>query len=985
MKQIFFLFGVSAMTLGANAQQQGAQQHIGDLFGVSVFANNHAGRSEKNIDKAAYSKLSSAFPKWSVSMDSRTGGFKDLNGSPMAVPGSSLEEKARNLMVNQLSAAGINASEWVLSGTQTTVKGISYAYFSQLIAGKAVVFSKMHFRFTADGKIARINMKGYGKPDLALTPSISGSKALETALSDMSGAVVTTSGVADSWEWFPIPSANGYELHPAYKVMAEGRIDQQSSIPLNLFAYVDGVSGELLYRDNETKDAADLHVIGKIYTDGFLNPQRIVGLPYVKGRSGSITLEANDTGFMSSSSLSMPTDIVVSLEGKWSSVKSVPDASAIPMFLTNVAAAGKADSFGNSSTIYSSSRHVNAYYHVNTVHDFMKSQYGSSFTGMDFPLVTNVDATGSCNAFYTAASGGSINFFPANPTCPSYAEVRDVVYHEYGHAIVSKMYTGGMRNGGLNEGQADVWAMGITKDSVMGRGTFWSPTSYIRRYDISPKVYPKDLTGEVHANGEIIAGAWWDYGKNVGSIALMSQLFADVLLSDKPDGPNGTEGEVFYEVLMSALVNDDDDANLSNGTPHFEEIVTAFAKHGIYLLNELDVEHAELAHQAAGKPITVTARIPMVAPNPVFFKSMRLIYRTDRTPGAPWDTLAMTDMGGLNFSAVIPAQSAGTIVDYFFAVTDIVNFEGVYAPQYYYPLSTLPINKVTLNYQFAVGVVPKQVVDFELELPTGWQAGLTSDNATSGVWVWAVPIASSNSGAESQTGKDHTSGSGKCLVTGNMLSSDAYAQSVKSGITTVLTPLYNLREYKNPIVEYYRWYGNFRGRNPKTNIWRVQMGVTVGTLFYKDVENTNQGDYQWRRKLFKPTELFLDPKDMQLRFIASENAVDSRNGLVEAALDDFVIYDAEDVLSIPETSAELATIYPNPASDIIHIILPSARIENVSIEFYDLTGKQINTIPVSKGATHYSIPVQGMVPGQYLVVIKMNKTIQTSKVTVKGE
>jgi hypothetical protein len=37
----------------------------------------------------------------------------------------------------------------------------------------------------------------------------------------------------------------------------------------------------------------------------------------------------------------------------------------------------------------------------------------------------------------------------------------------------------------------------------------------VRRYDENIKVYPQDLTGEVHDNGEIIAGAWWDLGQAI--------------------------------------------------------------------------------------------------------------------------------------------------------------------------------------------------------------------------------------------------------------------------------------------------------------------------------------------------------------------------------------------------------------------------------------------------------------------------------------
>lgn len=983
MKQFFLWFGLVATAIKAEAQQQTGPAHLSDMFGVSVFSNDDVAPGAGNLNKGMYSSLSSAFPTWLISMDTRTGGFKDLNGSPIAVPGNSVAEKAKNLMTTQLSVAGIHASEWTLSGTQTTTKGISYAYFTQSVAGREVVFSKMHFRFTADGKIARINMKGYGQPDVSLVPSLPEGKALEIALSGMSGAVVSKSAVQTEWEWFPVPSAKGYELRPAYKITAEGLISEGSNIPLDLYAYVDGINGNLLYRDNSIKDAIDLKVVNSVYKNGFLNPQELVGLPYVTGKSGAVTLEANDTGFMSSTLLSPPADIDVSLTGKWCVIKSTPHSGATPVFTATVTAPGQSDSFGTAST--ATSRHINAYYHVNTIHDFMKNLYGTSFTALDYSFTTNIDVGTDCNAFYTPMSGGSINFFNPSTSCPSYAEIRDVVYHEYAHAIVSKMYPSGMRNSSLNEGQADVWSMSITKDEVLARGAFWTPGSFIRRYDGAPKVYPKDINSSIHNNGEIIAGAWWDYGKNVGDPALMSQLFADVLLTDKPDAPNGMEGEVYHEILMSALINDDDDANLSNGTPHFAELVSAFARHGIYLLNELNIEHNELPHQLAGTPITVTAKIPSAAPNSVFFKSMRLIYRTSRAAGSLWDTVAMTDMGGFNFSAVIPAQAQSTIVDYFFALTDIVNQEGVFAPQYYYPASIMPVNKTNLNYQFAVGIVPKKVVTFDTELPADWQVGLSgSDNASKGKWIWAVPIASFVSGRESQTGKDHTSGSGKCLVTGNALSSSPYTESVLDGTTTVRTPLYGLTDYKDPIVEYYRWYGNFRGANPRANNWRVQMVVAEGSSYVRDVENTYQGDYQWRRKLFKPSEIFATAKAMQLRFIASEAPVSGDNGLVEAALDDFVIYDAGDALGVEESAPALANIYPNPAKDIVYVVLPSNNIESVSISFYDLGGKIISTVPVTKGASRYSIPVQGLPPGQYLLEVKMNKTIQTSKITVKG-
>ncbi|MBL7711143.1 MAG: hypothetical protein JNL13_01705, partial [Chitinophagaceae bacterium] len=277
MKQFFLWFGLFGIAIKADAQQQTDQAHLSGQFSTSVFTNSDAVLSEKKLDKALYSRLSAAFPNWLITMDTRTGGFKDLNGTPIAVAGNSVEEKARNLMRSQLSAAGINVAEWVLSGTQTASKGISYAYFTQVIAGKEVSFSKMHFRFTADGKIARIYMKGYGKPETALVPVISEARALEAALDGMGAAAISHAAVQEGWEWFPVPSAKGYELRPAYKITAAGSMSANSSIPLDLQAYVDGINGRLLYRDNSIKDAVDLKVVNSVFTKGILEPQELVG------------------------------------------------------------------------------------------------------------------------------------------------------------------------------------------------------------------------------------------------------------------------------------------------------------------------------------------------------------------------------------------------------------------------------------------------------------------------------------------------------------------------------------------------------------------------------------------------------------------------------------------------------------------------------------------------------------------------------------
>ena len=88
----------------------------------------------------------------------------------------------------------------------------------------------------------------------------------------------------------------------------------------------------------------------------------------------------------------------------------------------------------------------------------------------------------------------------------------------------------------------------------------------------------------MHADGEIIAGAFWDLYLNLGSMNQMLDLFKYTYDSGV-DGPDGDEGVIYTDILLEVLYADDNDADLSNGTPNDLAIVSAFNLHGITLLS----------------------------------------------------------------------------------------------------------------------------------------------------------------------------------------------------------------------------------------------------------------------------------------------------------------------------------------------------------------------------------------------------------------
>lgn len=973
--RLLFLLLVAATT-GVFAQEH--RHHAGD-YDISVYRNFKDLPVSRCVDWTANkSRVNAQFPNWYVFSDKLTGTFSDIAGPALAIPGSSLETKLAYCFNNQLKALGINGTEWVRTQHASTVEPVKQVHYKQTINGHEVIFSRLSLKFSNDEKLIRIQHKSFGTPALS-APSISVGDALTAAKGDLSSLKIDHASVDENWVWFPIPSRNGYELRPSWAFTIIGHDDY---LPVELTGYVDGMTGEILYRNNGVRETVDLTVTGSVYKQNPLQPASTEPLSDLLINIGTGNYYTDAAGYFSDAALSTPISATLNLRGRWSKVNDQLSSGSTPSYAYAINATGTSAVFDTASANGYNDRLVNAYYHVTRVHDFMKG-YFPVFTGMDYALNTNVDVTtGTCNAYYTGSGSSSINFYAASGSCNSFAYCGDIIYHEYGHGINDKYYqsqgAGTMINGALNEAYADMWGIGITHDPVLGKGAF-SNGGVIRRYDLAPKVYPQDIVGEVHADGEIIAGAWWDVAQNLGSADSMFQLFAKTYV-DVVDGPNGTEGNVYHAALISALEWDDDDNNITNGTPHFTQIASAFARHGIYLLQDAEIGHEDIANQPAYQPVTLNASIAVS--EPAFLQGLKVFYK-DRDAAA-WDSLAMTSTGGNNYTATLPGFAEGSIVDYYFAIYDVYSILNKYTPVGYLPTVASSANNI--NYQFGVGLEKKLGEDFEGSLDTAWLIGLPTDDATAGKWIHASPIASTSSGLPVQTGTDHTTNSaaGKCLVTGNATSATSPAGNadVDNGITTVITPAFDISSFTDPVVEFFRWYGNDRGSNRGNDYWEVAIKNTVSSFWFK-VDYTNKSDYSWRRRIFRVKQYYSTalPSAIQLKFVASDKVVSGGGqSTVEAAVDDLFIYDKADLSSVSEAATTKAEIFPNPANDEIHINFSKQCKGTISMN--DITGKELMKMEMDGNKSSYVAPATHLANGTYIIVIHLINSIQTSKVTI---
>ena len=179
-------------------------------------------------------------------------------------------------------------------------------------------------------------------------------------------------------------------------------------------------------------------------------------------------------------------------------------------------------------------------------------------------LRTNVNIAQSCNAFW---NGSSINFYQAGRGCPNTA-YSDIVLHEYGHGVDESL--GGIIDGGYSEGAGDALALLGTRQPCVGRD-FSGAGSCLRDATTSCCGRPPRARGSLHRPPLL--------GLRVGpGHGAAAHLQPRRRLRDRPAARAGRRRrqplDVPDAVQLSFLV-DDDDGQLSNGTPHCAELAAA--------------------------------------------------------------------------------------------------------------------------------------------------------------------------------------------------------------------------------------------------------------------------------------------------------------------------------------------------------------------------------------------------------------------------
>jgi hypothetical protein len=204
---------------------------------------------------------------------------------------------------------------------------------------------------------------------------------------------------------------------------------------------------------------------------------------------------------------------------------------------------------------------VSGFYWANFIHTFASD----ILTPTDLvALPTKVNLNANCNAFW---NGSSINFFRAGSGCPNTA-YSDVVLHEYGHGIDSSK--GGILDGGYSEGFGDSMAILGTRQPCVGRDFFGAGTCL--RPATNVDLWPP-TSFEVHEVGKRYMEFVWQLVQELKKTEAEEDAFqiaSHLVLGAAAANPLNIPDAVRLSYLV-----DDDDGNLSNGTPHCPELSAA--------------------------------------------------------------------------------------------------------------------------------------------------------------------------------------------------------------------------------------------------------------------------------------------------------------------------------------------------------------------------------------------------------------------------
>ncbi|MEP6864665.1 MAG: hypothetical protein ABJE66_28850 [Deltaproteobacteria bacterium] len=500
----------------------------------------------------------------------------------------------------------------------------------------------------------------------------------------------------------------------------------------------------------------------------------------------------------------------------------------------------------DASAVVENDAQVNAYLNASQAKAFVRANVDPAMATLEDQLKVNVNLAQDCNAFF---DGTALNFFHRTAMCENTALIQDVVYHEYGHRVHSAEVIQGVGavDGAMGEGVADTLAVNITGDSGMGRGFFFTDTA-LRELDPPDKEWrwPTDI-GEIHHTGMIIGGAYWDLRKAL--IAELGQTAGEALTLKLYVGALRRSVDIPTS-LLATLAADDDDGDITNGTPHECEIRGAYGLHGLRTVTG--------SVDAPGQIDDIVASVPLHIS--VSGLSSRCASDALGTTSVSWSAIIDGDPKSGQITTISTAPNEYT-ADLPLAPYDDTVFQ-VRVGFTDGSVFTLPDNLADAYYQVYTGhVIPLYCTDFEADDPfaNGWIGTTNGNTGNVSTWTWATPASGLNN--------PHAAFSGTKVLA--QVPDTNYAPTTQS---TLAMPPIDVGKYTDVRLQYRRWLtvedSHFDQATIKANGKQVWINTTANM---GDSSSTHHLDKEWRFQDVSLTPFFFGHQ-LQIQFGLASDA-----------------------------------------------------------------------------------------------------------------
>ncbi|MHC4828642.1 MAG: hypothetical protein ACYTEY_18985 [Planctomycetota bacterium] len=556
----------------------------------------------------------------------------------------------------------------------------------------------------------------------------------------------------------------------------------------------DAVTGAVLYQEHEIHFVDIEGTVDGMCTTGIgaeqCEPEVAMGMPYMLVTAGANSAYSDvDGDFVIPNSGSSPIDVTAMYDGMYFDVFNYLPEGVETVTDPDVTPPGPAYLLFNAPNLDERIRaQANGYKFANVTRDFIL-QYNPSYpvisTQTDFPVwVNRTDGYCPGNAWY---NGDAINFCLSGSGYPNTAWVA-VISHEYGHHLVGM---GGSGQCEYGEGMSDTLGMLILDDPCTGLGFYGDCVSCLRNADNDCQYDPGSCSscgGPCHSCGQLLSGCVWSVRNNL--VVTEPSAYMDILASIAINAVMMHSGSsITSSICVDYLTLDDDDGNILNGTPHYEEINGGFSDHGLNgtphyeEINGGFSDHGLPGPELAlfsfefpeGLPdlvspdggTTIPVHVVAISQNPQPGTGKMYV-----DTGSGYVEYAMAESAPNEYEAEFPPSECGSTVAYYFSAETVLGTPQLWPPE-------APDNAYTTLSAVSVSVE----VEDDFETDQGWTTEFIG--ATSGFWQRGVPVNDPGWAYDPASDGD---GSGQAFLTQNEIGNT----DVDDGAVHLISPVFDM-------------------------------------------------------------------------------------------------------------------------------------------------------------------------------------------------